>query len=89
MRVGHHLLVLQVAVERPDKIGRDQILRVHLQRRGLPLAEDVTVENLASATTGFTGADLANLVNEVFSCGPPVFSPFPLSDVNVLPLKYA
>uniref|UniRef100_A0A061R7E6 Cell division protease FtsH n=1 Tax=Tetraselmis sp. GSL018 TaxID=582737 RepID=A0A061R7E6_9CHLO len=54
----------RVAVERPDKLGREEILRVHLKRRGLPLAEDVTVEHIASATTGFTGADLANLVNE-------------------------
>mmetsp|Transcript_25737 Transcript_25737/g.64732 ORF Transcript_25737/g.64732 Transcript_25737/m.64732 type:complete len:614 (+) Transcript_25737:313-2154(+) len=54
----------RVAVERPDKIGRQQILTVHLNRRDLPLEEDVTVETIASATTGFTGADLANLVNE-------------------------
>ncbi|GBF89670.1 ATP-dependent zinc metalloprotease FTSH, chloroplastic-like [Raphidocelis subcapitata] len=54
----------RVPVERPDRVGREQILRVHLQRRGLPLAPDVTPAGLAGATTGFTGADLANLVNE-------------------------
>ena len=60
-------LTCQVSVERPDRVGREQILRVHLQRRELPLSEDVSVESLASATTGFTGADLANLVNEVYA----------------------
>lgn len=54
----------RVAVERPDKLGRRQILGVHLQRRGLPLAPDVQVDEIAAMTTGFTGADLANLVNE-------------------------
>jgi len=54
----------RVSVERPDRIGREQILKVHLERRGLPLADDVNVPQLASSTTGFTGADLANLVNE-------------------------
>jgi cell division protease FtsH len=54
----------RVPVERPDRLGREQILRVHLQRRGLPLAPDVTPSAIASMTTGFTGADLANLVNE-------------------------
>lgn len=42
-----------------------QILGVHLQRRGLPLADDVSIEEIATMTMGFTGADLANLVNEV------------------------
>jgi cell division protease FtsH len=41
-----------------------QILKVHLQRKGLPLSNDVSIASLASGTTGFTGADLANLVNE-------------------------
>ncbi|KAG2446832.1 hypothetical protein HYH02_008392 [Chlamydomonas schloesseri] len=59
----------RVAVERPDKVGREQILRVHLQRRGLPLADDVSVGALAALTTGFTGADLANLVNEAALLG--------------------
>jgi cell division protease FtsH len=55
----------RVSVERPDKIGREQILKVHLERRGLPLEDDVTLDKIATSTTGFTGADLANLVNEV------------------------
>lgn len=42
-----------------------QILGVHLHRRGLPLAPDVQVDEIAAMTMGFTGADLANLVNEV------------------------
>ncbi|KAL6763358.1 ATP-dependent metallopeptidase Hfl [Haematococcus lacustris] len=54
----------RVPVERPDRQGRTQILQVHLSRRGLPLAPDVSVSGLAASTTGFTGADLANLVNE-------------------------
>lgn len=51
------------------KANKPHVLRleppqVHLERRGLPLAPDVAVPDLAAATTGFTGADLANLVNE-------------------------
>lgn len=38
--------------------------QVHVQNRNLPLSDDVSVESVAAATTGFTGADLANLVNE-------------------------
>ena len=57
-----------------------QILGVHLGRRGLPLAPDVQVAEIAAMTMGFTGADLANLVNEVClllfrtesACGLPV-----------------
>ena len=47
----------------------EQILAVHIQRRSLPLAEDVSVASIASSTTGFTGADLANLVNEAALLG--------------------
>lgn len=54
----------RVSVERPDRQGRQEILKVHIERKSLPLGDDVTVESIASATTGFTGADLANLVNE-------------------------
>jgi SpoVK/Ycf46/Vps4 family AAA+-type ATPase len=54
----------RVTVERPDRLGREQILGVHIQRRSLPLADDVSIASIASSTTGFTGADLANLVNE-------------------------
>jgi len=54
----------RVSVERPDRVGREQILRSHIERRALPLARDVSPSKLAAGTTGFTGADLANLVNE-------------------------
>ncbi|CAD7702088.1 unnamed protein product [Ostreobium quekettii] len=54
----------RVSVEQPDKFGREQILKVHMDRQHLPLADDVSVEGIAVATSGFTGADLANLVNE-------------------------
>lgn len=54
----------RVSVERPDRLGREQILRVHIERRQLPLADDVCIAEVASSTVGFTGADLANLVNE-------------------------
>ena len=52
----------QVTVDPPDVRGREAILNVHL--RGKPLAEDVSAQNLARRTPGFSGADLANLVNE-------------------------
>ncbi|KAJ4759487.1 ATP-dependent zinc metalloprotease FtsH [Rhynchospora pubera] len=53
-----------VMVEAPDRKGRESILNVHVNRKELPLAEDVDLSEIASMTTGFTGADLANLVNE-------------------------
>jgi cell division protease FtsH len=52
----------QVLVDRPDKKGRADILRVHLRKA--KLAADVDPEKVAALTPGFTGADLANLVNE-------------------------
>jgi cell division protease FtsH len=52
----------QVLVDRPDKKGRIDILRVHLRKA--KLACDVDAEKIAVLTPGFTGADLANLVNE-------------------------
>jgi len=52
----------QVLVDRPDRIGREQILKVHT--RSVILAVDVKLEDVAALTPGFTGADLANLVNE-------------------------
>ena len=52
----------QVVVDRPDIGGRIGILKIHA--RGKPLAEDVDLEVIARRTPGFTGADLANLVNE-------------------------
>ncbi|CAN8254950.1 unnamed protein product [Cochlearia groenlandica] len=53
-----------VTVETPDKIGRESILSVHVLKKELPLGDDVDLGSIASMTTGFTGADLANLVNE-------------------------
>jgi cell division protease FtsH len=52
----------QIAVERPDMKGREEILRVHSS--GKPLADDVDLESLAKRSPGFTGADLANVLNE-------------------------
>jgi cell division protease FtsH len=52
----------QVLVDRPDKKGRIDILKVHLKKA--VLATDVGPEQIAALTPGFTGADLANLVNE-------------------------
>ncbi len=52
----------QVLVDRPDKKGRIEILKVHLKK--VRAASDVPVEEVAAMTPGFTGADLANLVNE-------------------------
>ena len=52
----------QVLVDRPDKNGRVQILKVHVRK--VKLAPDVDLEQVAALTTGFSGADLANLVNE-------------------------
>ena len=52
----------QVIVGRPDLSGRTQILKVHAKDK--PLAKNVNFETLAKQTPGFTGADLANLLNE-------------------------
>jgi cell division protease FtsH len=52
----------QIVVDRPDRSGRQAILAVHT--RGKPLAKGVDLDTLAAQTPGFTGADLANLVNE-------------------------
>ncbi|MBE0476575.1 MAG: ATP-dependent zinc metalloprotease FtsH [Coriobacteriia bacterium] len=52
----------QIVVDRPDLKGRVGILKIHA--RGKPMADDVDIEVLARRTPGFTGADLANLVNE-------------------------
>jgi cell division protease FtsH len=52
----------QVLVDRPDKTGRVQILRVHLRK--VQLASNVDAEEIAALTPGFSGADLATLVNE-------------------------
>ncbi len=52
----------QVTVAFPDRAGREAILRIH--SRGIPLAPDVDLMLVARTTTGFSGADLANLANE-------------------------
>ena len=52
----------RVVLDNPDVRGREQILRVH--SKGKPLAEDINLEGIARQTMGFSGADLANLVNE-------------------------
>jgi cell division protease FtsH len=52
----------QIVVDRPDRVGRRSILAVHT--KGKPLAPEIDLDTLASGTPGFTGADLANLVNE-------------------------
>lgn len=52
----------QIVVPTPDVKGRVEILKVHT--RNIPLAEDVNLEKIARGTPGFSGADLANLVNE-------------------------
>ena len=52
----------QVLVDRADKVGRIAILKVHLKKA--QIANDVDVEQIAALTPGFSGADLANLVNE-------------------------
>ena len=52
----------QIVVDRPDRKGRAKILEVHT--RGKPLAKEIDIDALAGQTPGFTGADLANLINE-------------------------
>jgi cell division protease FtsH len=57
----------QVVVPNPDINGRERILRVHM--KNVPLAADVDVKTIARGTPGFSGADLANLVNEAALMG--------------------
>ncbi|MCZ2817581.1 ATP-dependent zinc metalloprotease FtsH [Modestobacter sp. VKM Ac-2984] len=52
----------QIPVDRPDLLGRTAVLKVHAT--GKPLADDVDLETVARRTPGFTGADLANVLNE-------------------------
>ncbi|KGJ96063.1 ATP-dependent zinc metalloprotease FtsH [Colwellia psychrerythraea] len=56
----------QVTVGLPDIRGREQILKVHMRK--VPLGDDVNAEVIARGTPGFSGADLANLVNEAALC---------------------
>ena len=57
----------RVVVQAPDRVGREQILKVHT--RSVPLADDVDLGAIASSTPGMVGADLANLVNEAALLG--------------------
>ena len=57
----------QVVVGLPDVRGREQILKVHMRR--VPLAPDIDAAIIARGTPGFSGADLANLVNEAAQIG--------------------
>ena len=52
----------QVVIDRPDILGREQILEVHA--KGKPLSTDINIKVIAKRTPGFTGADLSNLINE-------------------------
>ena len=52
----------QIVVDRPDLLGREQILKVHSKDK--PLSKSVKLKSIARQTPGFTGADLANLLNE-------------------------
>ena len=52
----------QILVDRPDKKGREEILKIHIKK--IKVSEDVDIEKIASMTPGMVGADLANLVNE-------------------------
>src|SRR4030081_3417492 len=52
----------QIVVDRPDRLGRRKILEVHT--RGKPLGKEINIDALAGQTPGFTGAGLANLINE-------------------------
>lgn len=52
----------QVMVDLPDIKGREEILKVH--SRKVPMTSDISLHSIARGTPGFTGADLANLINE-------------------------
>ncbi len=54
----------QVMVANPDITGREKILEIHIRNNGVPLDESVQIHTIARGTPGFSGADLANLVNE-------------------------
>lgn len=54
----------QISVPKPDVKGRYAILQIHIKKKNIPLDEDVDLATIAKATPGFSGADLANVVNE-------------------------
>ena len=54
--------IRQVVIDLPDLEGRDAILKVHAKK--IKLSDEVELKSLARATAGFSGADLANLLNE-------------------------
>ncbi len=54
----------QISVPKPDVKGRYEILKVHIKKKNIPIAEDVDLMTIAKGTPGFSGADLANVVNE-------------------------
>jgi len=54
----------QIAVPKPDVKGRYEILKVHVKKKNIPLDDDVDLMIIAKGTPGFSGADLANVVNE-------------------------
>ena len=63
-------MVVQVSVDVPDQKGRLEILKVHARNK--KLGEDVDLKEVASRVPGFTGADLANLLNEVGHLSGPI-----------------
>ena len=76
----------QVYVGRPDMKGREEILKVHARNK--PLAEDVDLKEIARETTGFTGADLENLMNEAALLAARSDRPFvTLSDIQESVIK--
>ncbi len=64
----------KIMVGRPDVKGREEILKVHA--KGKPLSDDVDLEKVARTTAGFTGADLANLLNEAAIVAVQAGKPF-------------
>ena len=54
----------QISVPKPDVKGRYEIIKVHVKKKNIPLDEDVDLMTIAKGTPGFSGADLANLINE-------------------------